>query len=413
MARTPASTSPELALHWRLAAVSVDRAKAADYACRAGQRALDLLAPREAVKLFGDAVELTATVDSSERCRGADRARRGTAPDRRRHLPRDATGGLADRLRPRRSRARRTSGPREQPRLRKRGRGDRRAAPSRDQASDRTRRSAAASTPGAPTRAPGDGAGVPPRLPVSLGARRRSARVGPRDAATRGRSPWPCAKRSTPTGLPRRSSSVAHLPPSLPSAQPRLQDPALRWWAHVIELHARVEQGEFDRAQVALERVQQIAEELGQPTLSGSRHFRPQPGSCFTAIWWPQSARPSAPSRSDRRRRARRDPDLRLALSLLSEPGPRPGDHRGARAEGERLTGPRRFAALASRGPCAGSTVEREAARCSGDATSDRFEHMLHGSARAHRAGAVRRRSRADGPDDAAPDPPRPHRAVR
>ena len=64
----PGEHLAELALHWRLAAVSVDKAKAADYALRAGQRALESLAPAEAVKLFADAVELTATVDSRERC---------------------------------------------------------------------------------------------------------------------------------------------------------------------------------------------------------------------------------------------------------------------------------------------------------------------------------------------------------
>ena len=58
----------ELALHWRLAAVSVDKAKAADYAMRAGQQALENLAPAEAVKLFGDAVELAGKAHSSERC---------------------------------------------------------------------------------------------------------------------------------------------------------------------------------------------------------------------------------------------------------------------------------------------------------------------------------------------------------
>ncbi len=64
----PGDRLSELALHWRLAAVSVDRAKAADYALRAGQRALDSLAPTEAVKLFSDAVELMGDVDSAERC---------------------------------------------------------------------------------------------------------------------------------------------------------------------------------------------------------------------------------------------------------------------------------------------------------------------------------------------------------
>jgi len=64
----PGEHLSELALHWRLAAVSLDKAKAADYALRAGQRALESLAPAEAVKLFTDAVELIGDVDGAERC---------------------------------------------------------------------------------------------------------------------------------------------------------------------------------------------------------------------------------------------------------------------------------------------------------------------------------------------------------
>ena len=64
----PAERLSELALHWRLAAVSLDKAKAANYALRAGQRALESLAPAEAVKLFADAVELMGDLDSAERC---------------------------------------------------------------------------------------------------------------------------------------------------------------------------------------------------------------------------------------------------------------------------------------------------------------------------------------------------------
>jgi class 3 adenylate cyclase/tetratricopeptide (TPR) repeat protein len=64
----PGERLSELALHWRLAAVAVDKAKAANYALRAGQRALDSLAPAEAVRLFADAVELIGDVDSAERC---------------------------------------------------------------------------------------------------------------------------------------------------------------------------------------------------------------------------------------------------------------------------------------------------------------------------------------------------------
>ena len=57
----------ELALHWRLAAVSVDAAKAAAYSIRAGQQALDKLAPSEAAKLFGDALEMLGSVASAAR----------------------------------------------------------------------------------------------------------------------------------------------------------------------------------------------------------------------------------------------------------------------------------------------------------------------------------------------------------
>jgi hypothetical protein len=59
----------ELALHWRLATVAVDRPKAAAYAARAGQQALDRLAPAEAARLFGDAVELLGADETVERCR--------------------------------------------------------------------------------------------------------------------------------------------------------------------------------------------------------------------------------------------------------------------------------------------------------------------------------------------------------
>jgi tetratricopeptide (TPR) repeat protein len=58
----------ELALHWRLATVSVDKQKAAGYSLRAGQRALDSLAPSEAAKLFGDALDMLGSADTTARC---------------------------------------------------------------------------------------------------------------------------------------------------------------------------------------------------------------------------------------------------------------------------------------------------------------------------------------------------------
>src|SRR5262249_50598764 len=67
-AANPGDHLAELALHWRLAAVSVDWAKAADYALKAGRQALANLAPALAVKLFSEAVELSGEADSRERC---------------------------------------------------------------------------------------------------------------------------------------------------------------------------------------------------------------------------------------------------------------------------------------------------------------------------------------------------------
>jgi class 3 adenylate cyclase len=58
----------ELALHWRLATVSVDTARAADYSLRAGRQAMDSLAPSEAAKLFGDALDMLGPVRSAARC---------------------------------------------------------------------------------------------------------------------------------------------------------------------------------------------------------------------------------------------------------------------------------------------------------------------------------------------------------
>jgi class 3 adenylate cyclase len=57
----------ELALHWRLATVSAGRQKAAGYSLRAGRRALDSLAPSEAAKRFGDALDLLGSVASAAR----------------------------------------------------------------------------------------------------------------------------------------------------------------------------------------------------------------------------------------------------------------------------------------------------------------------------------------------------------
>jgi hypothetical protein len=85
----------ELAQHWRLATVSVDKSKAARYSLRAGQRALDNLAPSEAAKLFGDALELLGTGQKAERCEaliGLGEAQRQTGVQAHRETLLEASG---------------------------------------------------------------------------------------------------------------------------------------------------------------------------------------------------------------------------------------------------------------------------------------------------------------------------------
>ena len=66
--RRPRRAACRAGAHWRLATVAVDTTKAADYASRAGRRALDSLAPSEAARLFADALELLGPEDTAERC---------------------------------------------------------------------------------------------------------------------------------------------------------------------------------------------------------------------------------------------------------------------------------------------------------------------------------------------------------
>jgi class 3 adenylate cyclase len=65
----PGDRLGELAFHWRMATAPVDRGKAAEYARRAGQQALERLAPAEAARLFADALDLLAEGATAERCR--------------------------------------------------------------------------------------------------------------------------------------------------------------------------------------------------------------------------------------------------------------------------------------------------------------------------------------------------------
>jgi class 3 adenylate cyclase/tetratricopeptide (TPR) repeat protein len=64
----PGERLGELAAHWAAAVVSVDTAKALHYARLAAERALEQLAPDEAVRWYRQALELHAQASSGDRC---------------------------------------------------------------------------------------------------------------------------------------------------------------------------------------------------------------------------------------------------------------------------------------------------------------------------------------------------------
>ncbi len=222
------------------------------------------------MKLFADAVELIGDVDSAERCEALIGLGRGAAPERRCRLPRDAARGVADRLRARGCRARRARGTGEQPRrCLERVRRDRPGAACRrssGRSSSMTRRIRAPRALLLALQAHGAASGTRTSH-ASLRARRRGglagSRRGRREDARRSSAP----RGLRVSGLRIRSSCEAHSRKELSDCADAVRDPALQFWAHNMELLAYVERGELARAEAALERMQRIAEELGQPTL--------------------------------------------------------------------------------------------------------------------------------------------------
>ncbi len=264
----PGDRLAELALHWRLATAPVDNRKAADYAIRAAQRALDGLAPTEAVKLFGDAIELLGASETAERCValiGLGDAQRltGDASHRETLLTasriastlRDpdlaASAALAN------SRGISSSvGDVDAERLTAIER-----AIELDGGSDPGRRARLlalqaeelAFDPDARERrvALADEA-------ISLARQANDARTLVmvfRDVLHANRSP---------DTLERRAQLVEEV--TRYAAQ--VGDPALLWWAYHDERAVAIELGQFARGETAFVREQQLADELGQPTLS-------------------------------------------------------------------------------------------------------------------------------------------------
>jgi class 3 adenylate cyclase/tetratricopeptide (TPR) repeat protein len=268
---------PELALHWRLSAASVDEVKAADYACRAGQRALNSLAPAEAVRLFADAVELTANVDSPERCKAliglgeaqlqtGDAAYRETLLEASRISSALGNAELSARAALANSRGYASVvGETDQQRL---------AA---------IERAIELDDPPNPVRRACLLALQAMELTWHPDFRRRWALAD--EAVSLAREAGDTRTLSIVLRLAFYAYWSAEtlelrsaLATELADCAAAVQDPALQWWAHVIELHVGVERGELDHALAALERAQRIAEEVGQPTLRWFSTFQ-------TAAW--------------------------------------------------------------------------------------------------------------------------------
>ena len=261
----PAEHFGELALHWRLAAVSVEKAKAADYALKAGQQALENLAPAEAVKYFADAVEQTGGADSRERCEaliGLGEAQRQTGVAAFRETLLEASriaSDLEDAALVARSALANSRGLYG---MLGQVDSERLAAIERaielDEPPNPARRARLLALQAQELTWDPD---IARRRLLAEEAIELARGAGDQDALARVLHSAFFALWSAET-LEMRSALAEEL------AQYELRDPALRRAAQSLELHVCVEQGKLTHAQAALERMQAIAAEFGQPTLN-------------------------------------------------------------------------------------------------------------------------------------------------
>jgi class 3 adenylate cyclase len=268
----PGEHLSELALHWRLAAVSVDKAKAADYALRAGRRALESLAPAEAVELLTDAVELSGDANSRVRCEaliglGEAQLQAGVAAFRETLLE---ASRIASQLE------------------------DAELAAVASLASNRSFFSALGAVDeerlAAIERALElDDPPNPARRARLLALEAQELSWGPDFARRRGLAEEALElargvddKRALVEVLQSAFYALwsretlkmrAALAEELTRCAEELGDPALRHLAALIELHVCAEQGQLARAQSALDRMQRLTAELGHPTRTWQTEF--------------------------------------------------------------------------------------------------------------------------------------------
>ena len=263
----PGERLGELALHWRLATAAVDRPKAADYAARAAQRALDSLAPAEAVRLFGDAVKLLGSGDTVQRCQaliGLGEAQRltGDAGSRETLLEASRIASTVNDAELAAKAALANSsglvtviGESDTAKL---------AAIERalvlDDGADLGRRARLCALHAMELLF--DPAEVEHRRALADEAISLARRAGDPGALAHVLHNAFQAVWSADT-LARRVA----IADELNSVASRMQDPALQWWASYSELIVSLELGEIERASAAIRREQQVADELGQPAL--------------------------------------------------------------------------------------------------------------------------------------------------
>ena len=261
----PGEHLAELALHWRLAAVSVDKAKAAEYALKAGRRALESLAPAEAVQLFTDAVELSGET-SRQRCEaliglGEAQLQTGVAAFRENLLE---ASRIASQLQDGELAARASL-------ANNRGFSSAIGAVD-DERLSAIERAIELDDPPNPARRARLLALQAQELAWDSDVARRWALAEEAIELARGAGD----KRALAyvlwaAGVALEGAQTlelrATLADELVRAADELDDPALRWEGANRELIGRVQRGELTRVQAPLERMQRIAAELGQPTV--------------------------------------------------------------------------------------------------------------------------------------------------
>ena len=255
----------ELALHWRLAAVAVDKGKVADYALKAGEQALASLAPGEAVRLFGDAVDFSGA-DSRERCEaliGLGEAQRQTGVASCRETLLEASelasaledGDLAVQA----------------------ALANNRGFASVIGAVDVERlaaieRALELDAPPDPARRARLLALKALELAWDPDLERRRALVEEAISLARGTGEArTLAEVLRLVDEPMRVPSMLEMRRSLADAflrcTPELGDPALEYWAHEHDYLVNIDEGDFERARLALQRAETIAREIDEPTM--------------------------------------------------------------------------------------------------------------------------------------------------